>query len=165
MAEIEEADMRKAIKTVLCVAALAAVTTTSVGAGEFDRAIKARKAQMSLVGFQMGVLGSMAKGKAPYDAKAAQAAADNMVALSHMNSSALWPKGSDNVANPGMTRAKPDAWTTWPKIKEAGDAWKAASTKMAAAAGGGLDSLKGAMGGLGKACGGCHKPFRAPKKK
>jgi len=36
---------------------------------------------------------------------------------------------------------------------------------MATAAGGELDSLKGAMGALGKSCAGCHKPFRAPKKK
>ena len=157
--------MKRVLKTVVCAAVCAVVSTTTVGAGEFDRQIKVRKAHMAMVGYQMGVLGSMAKGKAPYDAKAAQAVADNMVALANMDNGSLWPKGSDSVANPGMTRAKPEAWSTWPKIKEAGDTWKAASQKMAAAAGGGVDSLKSAMGGLGKSCGGCHKPFRAPKKK
>ena len=156
--------MHRIAKVMLCTAALAMVGGTP-NAGEFDKQIKVRKAHMSMVGFQMGVLGAMAKGKMPYDAKAAQAAADNMAALSSMNNMALWPKGSDATANPGMTRAKIEAWRDYPKIKKAHGAWTDASKKMAAAAGGGLDSLKGAMGALGKACGGCHKPFRAPKKK
>lgn len=156
--------MHKLAKAMLCAAALGLIGT-SVNAGEFDRQIKVRKAHMSMVGFQMGVLGAMAKGKMAYDAKAAQAAADNMAALSKMNNMALWPKGSDSSANPGMTRAKIEAWQDFPKMRKAYGAWSAASDKMAAAAGGGLDSLKGAMRTLGKSCGGCHKPFRAPKKK
>ena len=35
------------------------------------------------------------------------------------------------------------------------------SMLMVAAAGTDLDSLKGAMGPVGKSCGGCHEPFRA----
>jgi hypothetical protein len=31
-------------------------------------------------------------------------------------------------------------------------------------AGNGLDAMKGAMGGLGGGCKGCHEKFRAPKK-
>ena len=156
--------MNQLAKVVLCAAALALIST-SVNAGEFDKQIKVRKAHMSMVGFQMGVLGAMARGKMAYDAKAAQAAANNMAALSTMNNMALWPKGSDATANPGMTRAKIEAWQNYPKMRKAHDSWSAASEQMAAAAGGGLDSLKGGMGALGKSCGGCHKPFRAPKKK
>ena len=34
---------------------------------------------------------------------------------------------------------------------------------MEQAAGGGLDSLKAAIGPLGASCGGCHKAYRQPK--
>ena len=156
--------MNKVVKVILGVAALSTIGLTA-NAGDFDKTIKARKAYMQVVGFQMGHLGAMAKGKAPYDAKAAKAYANNMLALAKMDTRSLWPKGSDNVANPGMTRAKLKAWSTYPKIKEANDAWAAASMELAAAASGGLDSLKGAMGAVGKSCGGCHKTFRAPKLK
>ena len=156
--------MLRIAKIMLCTAALGLVGT-SVNAGDFDKQIKLRKAHMSLVGFQMGTLGGMAKGKIPYNAEAAQNAADNMAALSTMKNGALWPKGSDATANPGMTRAKKEAWDDYPKLQKAYGAWQEASKNMAANAGGGLDSLKGAMGALGKSCGGCHKPFRAPKKK
>ena len=65
----------------------------SANAGEFDKAIKARKAYMQVIGFQMGNLGAMAKGKAPYDAALAQGFADNILVLARMDTRALWPKG------------------------------------------------------------------------
>jgi len=156
--------VNKVVKVILAAVALSTIGLTA-NAGDFDKTIKARKAYMQVIGFQMGNLGAMAKGRVPYDAKAARAYADNMLALAKMDTRSLWPKGSDNVANPGMTRAKLKAWSTYPKIKEANDAWAAASMKLAAAAGGGLDSLRGAMSAVGKSCGSCHKPFRAPKSK
>ncbi len=35
---------------------------------------------------------------------------------------------------------------------------------MADAAGGGVDAIKTAIGGVGGSCKGCHEDFRAPKK-
>ena len=146
-------------------AAFAVAFTAGVAdAGPHDKAIKARKAQMVLYAFNISTLGAMAKGKVAYDAKAAQAAANNLAALSNLAAGAMWPPGSDSTAMPGKTAAKKEIWTTFPKIIEASKAMSKASANMAAEAGKGLDALRGAIGALGASCGGCHKPFREPKK-
>ena len=132
----------------------------TIADGALEKAIGARKAQMQLYAFNLGQLGAMAKGKVDYDAKAAKAAADNLVVLSSMSGGAMWPQGSDSTAMPGKTRAKVEAWTTYPASAKAGEALTVAATNLAAVAGDGLDSLRGAIGDVGKSCGGCHKPFR-----
>ena len=130
------------------------------------KAIKARQGQMQMRAFNIGILGAMAKGKMAYDAKSAQAAADNLVLLSSLKGGAMWPKGSgmDNPALAGKTRAKPEIWSTYPKVAEAGKAHAAATKAMAAAAGSGVEGIRANIRKLGGSCGGCHKPFRAKKK-
>jgi cytochrome c556 len=125
-----------------------------------ERAIKARKAHMQLNAWNLGTLGAMAKGDVDYDAEAAQAAADNLAALASMSQQGFWPPGSDSVAMAGETRAKSEIWTTFPAISESGAAMNAAAKALAAVAGDGLPALQGALGEVGKSCGGCHKTFR-----
>ena len=43
---------------------------------DLESAVKARKAQMSVIGYHTGFLGDMAKGDMPYDAAMATAAAE-----------------------------------------------------------------------------------------
>ena len=126
-----------------------------------EKAIKARQGEMQLRSFNAGPLFGMAKGKVAYDAKAAQLHANNLKALAAIDNAGLWPKGTDNAAYKGKTRAKADIWSTYPKVAEANKAFVAAANDLAGAAGGGLDGLKVKVGALGKSCGGCHKPFRA----
>lgn len=140
-----------------------APTGSAVAAEPFAKEIKARKAVMQLYSFNLGILGTMAKGKMPYDAKKAQAAPNNLKAVSHLNSSAMWPKGSDNVALGKRTRAKPEAWTKYSEIAPHGKALKEASAKMAAVAGNGLDAIRANMKAIGMTCGGCHKIARGAK--
>lgn len=135
----------------------------SIAAEPFAKEIKARKAVMQLYSFNLGILGGMAKGKMAYDAKKAQAAADNLNAVANMKSGAMWPKGSDNVALGKRTRAKPEAWTKYPMIAPHGKALKAAAAKMAAVAGNGVDAIRANMKAIGQSCGGCHKIARGPK--
>ena len=71
-----------------------------------------------------------------------------------------WPQGSDNASVKG-TRALPAAWEKWPDIATKGQALSTAAADLAAVAGNDLDSLRGAIGAVGGACGGCHKPYRA----
>lgn len=124
-------------------------------------AVKARQSQMTLYAFNIGLLGGMAKGDIDYDAGAASAAAANLAALSKLDQSRLWPKGSDNVAlGADATEALPIIWTADSKVGEKAMALVAAATNMEQAAGGGLDSLRGAIGDLGKSCGGCHETYR-----
>ena len=125
----------------------------------FAQQIKARQGLMEYRALQLGVLGGMAKGEVDYNAEAAQKAADNLLAMSTVDESMLWPSGSDNAANPASgALAK-----IWEDGSDVGDRHKAlvdAATAMQAAAGKDLDSLKLAMGPVGEACGGCHKAFR-----
>ncbi len=130
------------------------------------KAIGARQAQMKLYSFNLGQLGAMAKGALPYDAKVAQTAADNLLTMATMNNGAAWVKGSgaDNFDLEGLTRAKPEIWSTYPKVAELGKALAKAATGMAATAGNGVDGIKASIGAVGGACKECHKAFRVPKK-
>ena len=137
---------------------------TSIGsAGEFDKHIKARKGVMQVYAFNLGQLVAMAKGETAYDAKAASAAAGNLLAAVNMQNGAMWPKGSDAGAQGKMTRAKAEIWTTYPKIGEKAKALNEAVTAMSAAAGNGLDAVRKNIGAVGKGCKGCHEAFRVPK--
>jgi cytochrome c556 len=107
----------------------------------------------------IGVLGGMAKGEVPYDAAAAQAAADNLAAQHALDVSMLWPPGSDNSVNPASL-ALAAMWAEGSDIMAKDTAYGDAVTAMQAAAGKDLASLQAAIGPLGGACGDCHKAFR-----
>lgn len=153
----------KRIVTIIATAALVAAGMAPAVAGEFDKPIKARKSQMTLYAWNISTLGAMAKGAVPYDAAAAQAAANNLLAVTKLGSGAMWPKGSDSTALPGQTRAKAAMWAADADVGAKLKALNEAATKMAEVAGTGLDAVQGQMKALGGACGGCHKPFREEK--
>lgn len=126
-------------------------------------AIDARKAQMDLYAFNLGLLGGMAKGAIDYDAAAAGKAASNLAMLTKLDQSRLWPEGSDEMSTEG-TRALADIWDNLPDVMSKNAALVEAATAMEAAAGSSLAELQAAMGPLGGACGACHKAYRAPEK-
>ena len=136
--------MIKVLATAGIVIALGVATQGSFAADEpFAKEVKARKAVMQVYSFNLGILGAMAKGKMPYDAKVAQNAADNLNAAVNMKNGAMWPKGSDNGALGDRTRAKPEAWSKYPEVAEKSKMLKEAAAMMAAAAGSGVDALPG----------------------
>ena len=145
------------------VAATTAFSGFAIADEAAEKAIKARKAQMQLYAWNLGQLGAMAKGAVPYDAEAAASAANNLLAVASLNAMSMWPQGTDSTAMPGKTGAKLEAWTTWPAVGKKSEALTEAATAMAAAAGGGLDALRGAIGPVGKGCKGCHEEFREKK--
>ena len=151
--------MKKAVVLSLLLGATAAFVQPALANPE--KAVKARRGGMQVISLNAGPLFGMAKGKVAYDVKLARTLANNLKILASMNNSNMWIKGTDNVAMKGKTRAKADIWAAGSKVGEASKAWKAAANNIAKVAGNGLDALKPAVGALGKACGGCHKPFRA----
>lgn len=153
------------MKPVFKLVAAAALAAVPVGAAAQDteKSVGARKAQMQLYAFYIGQLGAMAKGEVDYDAEAAGKAATSLNALAGLDGSKMWPQGSSNAELGDATRALPAIWATYPAVVEKSKAFKAAAAAMADAAGGGLESLQGAIGPLGKSCGGCHEDFRQPK--
>jgi cytochrome c556 len=159
--------MKKFLLVTLAAVALGATTFVAYGQDEvpFQDQIEARQASMKIYRFNLKMLGAMAKGEMPYDAAQASAAASNLLAASKMSNGAMWPAGSDMGAEglEGVTWAKPDIWTSMPKVGEKGLALTEALETMATSAGDGLDALRSNMGDVGDGCKGCHEPFREPK--
>jgi cytochrome c556 len=146
-------------------AALVAGATAAISGEAEERAVKARQALMQVYAFNLGQLGAMVKGEMEYNADLAKASADNLVKASTMNGMAMWPKGSsmDDEGMAGKTWAKADIWADGSDVGEKAKALREAAVQMAEVAGNGLDAVKGAMGGVGGGCKGCHEKFRAPK--
>ena len=128
--------------------------------GPYAREIAARESQMKLMAFNIGLLGGMAKGDIDYNGEAASSAAANLAALAALDMHRAWPKGSDNSANDN-TRALPAIWEEGSKVGESLMNLKTTTAALADAAGTDLDALRGAIGPVGKTCGGCHKMYRA----
>lgn len=129
---------------------------------QIETAIKARQAHMNLYAFHLSTLGSMAKQETPYDAAAAQAAADSLAALSQLSQAGYWLPGSDSDSVEG-SRALPAIWEAGSDAAQKGAAFAEAAMAMKSAAGTSLEALQASMGPLGGSCGGCHKPYRQPK--
>jgi len=124
--------------------------------------IKARKALMKTNGQQAKVLGDMVKGDTPFDLAAAQKAFANFQnAASKMPE--LYPDSSKGGDPSDDFNASPKVWDNMADFKarfvKFGDDAKAAASSVKD-----LDSLKAAMGNIGKNdCGSCHETYRVKK--
>ena len=139
--------------TLAATGVFAASHTTPEGA-----AIKARQAQMQLYAYNLGTLGAMAKGATPFDASAAQAAADNLAALSSLNQMSYWLPGTSTADTEG-TKALPAIWESGSDVGTKAKGLVDAAMTMQGAAGS-LEGVQGAIGAVGGACGACHKAYR-----
>lgn len=147
-----------AVCSAVLLAPLVAMTQDKPDAGE--KAIMTRQGFMKLVIWEAGPLFGMAKGNVAYDAAAASANAANLNALFQYPFPGLFLDGTAKADRPGKTRAKADIWSDQAGFNKAfGDA-QAAVAALAGVTGDGQEALAAAVGDLGKACGGCHKPFR-----
>jgi cytochrome c556 len=124
--------------------------------------IKARKALMKTNGQQAKVLGDMVKGDTPFDLAAAQKAFANFQnAASKMPD--LYPDSSKGGDPSDDFNASPKIWDNMADFKarfvKFGDDAKAAASSVKD-----VDSLKAAMGNIGKNdCGSCHETYRVKK--
>jgi len=158
--------MKRMIVAATVAAGLMAGAGVAMSGEAEDKAIKARQAVMQLYSFNLGKLGAMVKGEMDYDAAQAKLAADNLVKAASIGQDAMWPEGTamEDAGMEGKTWAKKAAWDTYPEVANKHKALQEAAAKMADAAGGGVDAIKTAIGGVGGSCKGCHEDFRAPKK-
>ena len=141
----------------------AALALPSLALAETDNPnIAARQAQMTLMAYNLGVIGGMAQGRMAYDAGMAASAASSIHHLSLIDHSRMWPEGTDTMAAED-TRALPAIWDDAAGFAARYTALQTAAEAMMAAAGTDLAALQGAMGGLGGACGGCHQTYRQPE--
>lgn len=143
-------------------AALVAGSLFAASHVEKNPAVAARQALMDLMAFNLGTIGAMAQDKMAYDGAAATTAAENLVTLSRVHLGPMFVEGTDSMSLDG-TRALPAIWDDMAGFESGFAKLTVAAEAMALAAGTDLDALKAAMGGLGGACGGCHKSFREPE--
>lgn len=136
--------------------------TVAVAQDSYENQLKARQGQFRLIALNLGVLGGMARGTVPYDAAAAQAAADNLVAISSLDQGAMWPEGSDSMSIDG-TRAMPSIWEDNADFLAKWGAVATGAAGIAAVASNGQDAIGPALGPLGGTCKACHEAHRAPE--
>jgi cytochrome c556 len=141
------------------IAAVLAAPTFAI-ADQAQDTVEARQGYYKLLGANMGVFASMAKGAVEYDAAAAQTAADNMSVLTSYNLAPLFAPGTSSEDVDG-SRALPAIWSDMAGVQEKGAAFVAAVANMKEVAGQGKAEMAGALGQLGGTCKACHKAYRA----
>ena len=132
--------------------------TTAVVAEDEGMELVQRQAVMNSIGAHMG---GIKAGLAAGNAEAVEAHANAINRLAPVITT-FFLKGSDK----GKTRAKPEIWQKWDEFVGASKALADESGKLVQVAKGGDSAAMAAQfGEMGKkGCGGCHKPFRVPKK-
>jgi cytochrome c556 len=152
---------RKTIVLGICAGVIATASwADSHSAEKLNPAVAARHAQMQMIGYNIGILGAVAKGEMEYDAAMVASAAANLQALAKLDGATLWVAGTEQGATAG-SRAKPEIWSD-----SAGFAAKFDDLAMASAAliGAADAAAVGAgMGDLGGTCKACHESYRGPK--
>lgn len=122
-----------------------------------DGPIKRRQALMKQNGDAADMVAKMFKGETPYDAAAA-AKAFTSIGATMDEFITLFPEGSAQGSD-----AKETIWKDKPDFESWAVKLKADSTKAAAAAAGGMESLQPAFAEVGKTCQGCHESYRVEK--
>lgn len=148
-------------KTALALGVSAAIVASAAYAAKSSNVdVAARQEMMGLVGHNIGILGSMAKGEIAFNAGLANASAGSLNMLAKIDPATLWTAGTEQGAA-DLSRAKAEIWSD-----PAGFAAKftdmenAAATLMTVSD---IDGLRAGMGALGGSCKGCHETYRGPK--
>lgn len=142
--------MRLLPTALLASAALAA--TVVFAADATDPTAKARQELMDTIGMNVKVLGDMAGGKAAFDAAAAAAAKDALIAAS-----AEIPAKFETEASDPKSNAKPAIWTNWADFTTKAQALNTAATALDTAS---LETVQAGMGAVGGACKDCHTAYK-----
>lgn len=158
--------MNRFVKFGTAVGLAACVTSIAYAQMKPESAIRARQSIMRVMVLNFGPIAGMAKGKIPFNKEAFTANALRAQSVWAMNVTRFFPAGSDKPVEgskiAGFTRAKAEIWSEMDKFKQAYDTLGQALGKLVAAAKSGDEgAMKAAVGGVGKACKGCHDDFRA----
>ncbi len=154
--------MKKRFNALPVILATFTISAGSLNAADVDKSIEIRQSYMQLVAFNVGIVGSMAKGKSKYDSNIAAEAANNLALLSKMNYQAMWPEGSSQEDS-DHTRAKMEIWTDAEGFAQKHTNFANSAQNLANLADKGLNNLRAGMKELGGSCGGCHQGYRTKK--
>lgn len=118
-----------------------------------DPDVHARQTLMDGNGGAMGTLGGMAKGEKEFDAVAAEAAKQTLIA----NAAEIANKFKNNASDP-ESKAKAEIWANWDEFSGYADNLGKAAAALDASS---LDGVKAGIGAIGGACKECHTEFKA----
>lgn len=143
------------------VAALGLVASLALaqqGPSPDQRANGYRQALMMLIAGNMGPMGGMAQGRAPYNAQVVMVNAERIAFLTSMIPDAF---ARDTHMAKLETEALAKIWTDKADFDaHAREAQTKAMDLLWTVRGGDEDATKAAIGQLGRACGGCHDDYR-----
>lgn len=134
------------------IATLALAATVVLAADATDPTAKARQELMDTIAMNVKVLGDMAGGKAAFDAAAATAAKDALVAASAEIPAKFEPQASDPAS-----KAKPEIWTNFADFTAKGQVLNAAATALDPSS---LETVQAGLGAIGGTCKDCHTTYR-----
>ena len=143
----------------LKIAAIGAILAAGAAFAEGDAtdpAAMQREAVMKEIGKNMGILGAMAKGEAPFDAAAAEAAKAAIVTASGTIHTAFETQGGEDATS----EAKPEIWTSWEDFVKKSDALTVVATAADVSS---VEAIGVSMGTVGGACTDCHTTYRVKK--
>ncbi|MCH7710307.1 MAG: cytochrome c [Proteobacteria bacterium] len=124
--------------------------------------VKYRRAVMSAQFGHFKAIKAIVRGKVGFTGQLANQAM--ALELTGRGLTDLFPAGTG--ADKMKTRAKPEIWQDWKKFEASAKKLNAETAKLVKIANGGDKKAAAAQfKAVGKACGGCHKLFRASKKK
>ena len=139
-------------------AAAIAVVGVATAADAPENVIKYRQNIMKSQLAHIGAIGAVVKGEVSYSGHVA-AHARALQSTGSMLSD-IFPEGS----GAGKTRAKAEIWQDRAKFDAGIKAFQTAAGELVKIADSGdMAALGAGLKNVGKACGGCHKPFRAKK--
>ena len=151
--------MRTAIRR-LAVLLLLCAAVPAQAVDEPANIVKYRQQVMKALGAHAGAVAAVVRGEVGFvdDVAAHARSIEAMAALIPR----LFPKGTDNRAYD--TRALPRIWRDWDDFTRSAKTVEKESAKLAEAAeAGDAEAVAASFIQLAKACGGCHKLFRAEK--
>ena len=153
--------MNGRLRTWICGACAVAAVSAGVGVawadGHSENVIKYRQNVMRSIGGHTGAIAAVVKGEVEFGSHVS-AHAESIAATSQLIVD-MFPEGTLTGAD---TRAKPEIWQDWDDFRaKANDLQTAADALVGVVNGGGdASAIEAAFGDVGKACGGCHRPFR-----
>ncbi len=124
--------------------------------------VKFRKSVMKAQSAHLKAIKAVVRGKVGFTGQLANHA--KALDLTGKGLADLFPAGTgpDKI----KTRAKADIWQDWKKFEASVNKLQQETAKLVKIANGGdKKAVAAQFKAVGKACGGCHKPFRAKKKR
>jgi len=118
--------------------------------------VKLRQSAYTVLGAQMGAMGAMASGRAPYDAAAFRLAAERAAFMATIVSD-TFPAGSA-----GNSKASPELWQQQADFQRLMKDMQSKTAALATATKGSsdLDAIKPVFGAAGASCKACHDKYK-----